>query len=113
MITLVLLLLCVAGHLYSRVLAPLRTRYEPKWTWATVVGGNTIILIGQLTLCHVLGLSLWIWFVLCLLPNVAAGAPVIRWQITLHFGRQIGQWVRWRWLQVCYLVRRAMGSRTP
>lgn len=63
--------------------------YEPKWTWATVAGGNA--LIGA-------GLALWLWrsplpasrragpaaFGRFVAVTLAAGLPIILWQVGLH-----------------------------
>lgn len=80
-----LLILAAAAGFYALVLSKMRARYEPDWTWVTVVIGNGLI-----------GLALWgmelsgvrITFLLVLLANIAAGAPIIIWQVGQYIARQ-------------------------
>lgn len=66
--------------LYSWFLNRIHHIYAPNWIWVTVVGGNAIV--GGM-------FALWLWltgasftpFWQLLALNVAAGIPVIGWQI--------------------------------
>jgi hypothetical protein len=61
--------------------------YDPKWTWLTVVGGNALIGVG---------FAFWLWrsplsrragwaaFWRLVAVNVAAGSPIIAWQVSIH-----------------------------
>jgi hypothetical protein len=69
---------------YSWFLNSIHHIYAPNWIWVTVVGGNA--LIGGM-------LALWLWldpvqagaifqpFWRLLALNIAAGIPIIAWQI--------------------------------
>lgn len=76
----------VASALYSLFLERLERRYEPRWTWLTVMGG--IALTGAcVALRFWLGhpalppsqLIWWAWWVMTGM-FVATGIPVIAWQ---------------------------------
>lgn len=74
----VLLALTCSSALYALLLDRIKERYVPNWTWLTVVCGNSLI-----------GLALWaieawsepLTLLLVLAANVAAGSPIIAWQL--------------------------------
>jgi hypothetical protein len=76
------LALLFAASVYAAILAPLRPVYEPDWTWATVVLGNSLIIVafaaqvalGVITTPGAAAVAL-------LIDNIAAGVPVIVWQV--------------------------------
>lgn len=74
-------LLFIATALYSAWLESLQKSYEPDWTWATVVGGNTIIGLAYLACQLVMPLSGANAFWLLFLLNVVGGTPVVLWQL--------------------------------
>lgn len=74
-------LLCGAAAGYARWLAEQRSSYVPLWTWATVVGGVSLV-----------GLFIAIrWFVLPLpaLPAGLAGMDLVWWTLWWAFGQLI------------------------
>lgn len=79
----------LSAAVYARVLAGLRHRWEPYWTWVTVVIGNALIggwfwgveNAGRWSGGPGLDATTYALFALC----CAAGGPVIAWQI----GRRI------------------------
>lgn len=74
----VLIVLTLASALYALLLERIKERYVPNWTWLTVVVGNGLI-----------GLALWaieawsepLTVALIFAANVAAGSPIIAWQL--------------------------------
>jgi len=65
---------------YAIVLHHIHDRYTPDWIWLTVVGGNLLILMALLALCLTSVLPLAAFFHGAGL-NVAAGVPIIIWQL--------------------------------
>jgi F0F1-type ATP synthase membrane subunit a len=74
----ILLTLMFAATVYAITLEHLRERYVPNWTWLTVVVGNSLILAA---LWSIEALAEPLTFGLALLCNVAAGGPIIVWQL--------------------------------
>jgi hypothetical protein len=74
--------LLIASCLYAVFLERIHHIYHPNWTWATVVGGNTLIIIA-LVVQVALGvvLSVWAAVVALLINNIVAGSPIIVWQV--------------------------------
>lgn len=74
--------LFLAGTLYAIILnwKPINERYTPDWTWLTVVGGNGLILAALYTLCAI-GELPYEAFYHALAANIAAGIPIIVWQV--------------------------------
>jgi uncharacterized membrane protein len=74
----ILVALSATTALYAFVLERLNERYVPNWTWLTVVIGNALI-----------GGALWaverwsepLTFGVYLFANIAAGGPIIGWQL--------------------------------
>lgn len=74
----ILIALALTTSLYAIVLNRISNRYVPDWVWITVVVGNAMI-----------GLGLWaieawserLTFGLVVAANVAAGGPIIVWQL--------------------------------
>ena len=73
----ILAALTLASTLYAVALQRLEGRYQPDWVWLTVVAGNGLILGAQLVL-YLLGQLTWLT---ALATNVAAGGPIIIWQV--------------------------------
>lgn len=66
--------------IYAVLLQFLHDIYTPDWTWITVVGGNILIGMALLALCHVGTLPrAAFWHLLGL--NSIAGIPIIAWQL--------------------------------
>lgn len=78
----------LATSLYAVLLERLHKAYEPRWTWATVVVGVSVVLLGVLARIELLplpelppiALARWVW---CLVGGhfVAGGAPIVIWQV--------------------------------
>lgn len=96
----------LAGAVYAAVLEiGLKRRYEPDYTWATVVGGTA--LVGLIVAARLAwarppvliqaDLVWWSWW-LWTYSFAAAGAPIVFWQLVLQ-GRRWRQvrdaWERW------------------
>lgn len=77
----ILFLVCT---LYSIALEQIHDRYVPRWIWLTVVVGNGLV-IGALWLMEIYGVPLNALTVLE--ANIAAGAPVITWQLHQNYRR--------------------------
>jgi hypothetical protein len=84
----VLLVGLVASTLYAAYLNTLDGRYNPRWTWVTVVIGNALIGLTFAAFCA-LGILPWLAFQLLFATNVALGAPIIIWQLGFDRARQI------------------------
>lgn len=70
----------VAAAAYSGFLHTIQHLYQHDWTWVTVVGGNALIGGFFAAWLYLAGEPLTdFWRLLAL--NVAAGLPVIAWQI--------------------------------
>lgn len=80
----ILIILFLTCSLYSIVLEQIHDRYVPRYLWLTVVIGNAFV-IGALWAMEMLGVSLTA--ILILQANVAAGAPVVAWQLHQNYRR--------------------------
>ncbi len=102
-----LLAQAIAGALYAIVLERVfKRRYEPGYTWVTVVWGTaqTGLLIGVRLLVaplpifpHAEAAVWWAWW-LWTLSFAASGVPIIFWQVVLQDRRwkQVQDaWERW------------------
>jgi hypothetical protein len=72
----------VATSAYAAYLETLHKSYDPDWTWLTVVGGNAILGIAFLGVCHAAPPPTstgYFWHLVGL--NCAGGAPIIVWQL--------------------------------
>lgn len=85
----------LAGAAYAAVLeVGLKRRYEPDYTWATVVWGTAqvgLIVAARLALApppaqFQIDLVWWVWW-LWTWSFVAAGAPIVFWQMVVQRGR--------------------------
>jgi len=74
-------LLFVTSTLYSLWLESLKKSYEPDWTWATVVGGNTMIGVAYLACQLTVPMAGIDAFLLLLGLNITAGTPIVLWQL--------------------------------
>lgn len=88
-----------ASGLYAVWLESIKHLYEPDWTWATVVGGNSLIIITLLVQVA-LGVvtSPWAAVAALFIDNAVAGTPIIVWQVwglTVRF-RQLAEAARRR-----------------
>lgn len=54
--------------------------YAPDWTWATVVGGNSIIIGALALLAWLTPFVPWPVVLIDITLNCAAGVPIIWWQ---------------------------------
>lgn len=83
------ILLAAAGAStgYAALLQRLHARYSPDYTWITVVGGNALI-GGFLALFCLIGRLPWQAFWYLFFLNVAAGLPIIAWQIGQRAARR-------------------------
>lgn len=88
---LILLGAAVASALYALLLNWLHPRYAPDWVWLTVVGGNALIGLFFALFCWI-GAIPWRAFGLLVALNVAAGIPIIVWQIGLSRARALMRW---------------------
>lgn len=72
----------VSSSCYAYVLDRFQRRYEPRWTWLTVVGG--VALVGSWVAMRIAlgipGATPWEVWLLGLWHFVAAGLPIIFWQ---------------------------------
>jgi len=77
----------IATALYALLLQSLKRRYEPRWTWATVVGGNFVLGMGMLalSLTGILPMAAF-WHLLGI--NITGGLPIIAWQLWQEHERQ-------------------------
>lgn len=68
--------------LYAVLLSyePINQWYTPDWTWLTVIGGNSLILLALLGLYFVGELPLRAFW-LAVAANVVAGIPIVVWQL--------------------------------
>ena len=80
MIAAVLLALFVASALYALFLQRIHDLYSPDYVWLTVVGGDGLILGAMLVLAFS-GELPWLAFWVFAGGFVAAGLPIIVWQI--------------------------------
>jgi hypothetical protein len=80
------------GILYAAVLEyGLQRRYEPRWTWITVVIGTALVgLLVALRLAlapapDLAGsdLAWWVWWLVAW-SFVSSGSPIIVWQVALR-----------------------------
>lgn len=74
-------ILFLACTLYAIVLDHLGERYVPNWTFVTVIIGDMFILAGAAAIVQYVPLSGWgLWwaFAGCF---IAAGLPIIGWQL--------------------------------
>ena len=74
----ILSMLFLVCTIYSIVLEQIHDRYVPRWLWLTVVVGNGFV-FSALWLMEVFGVRLTALTILE--ANVAAGVPVIVWQL--------------------------------
>lgn len=74
-----LLVLFGASGLYAYILPHWRPKYQPNWTWVTVVIGNSLLIAATA------GME-WMSAVpsgttaIFIAVNVAGGAPIVLWQ---------------------------------
>jgi hypothetical protein len=78
--------LALACALYAWFLDGLKRRYEPRWTWTTVAGGNALIGIVQTGIIWSLyDLQIAARYAgLLIATNIIAGLPVVLWQEIQH-----------------------------
>lgn len=70
---------------YAITLNRLQERYVPDWVWLTVVVGNSFI-VGALWAVEAFSEPLRVWHVMAAM--VAAGGPIIVWQLWQHERRR-------------------------
>lgn len=78
----------LATSLYAVLLERMNKAYEPRWTWATVVAGVSVVLLGVLARIELLPLptlppielARWVWR-LVVGHFIAGGAPIVIWQV--------------------------------
>jgi hypothetical protein len=82
--------LALACALYAWFLDSLDRRYEPRWTWTTVAGGNALIGMVQAGIIwSIYDLESAVRFSgLLITTNVVAGLPVVLWQEIQHRRRK-------------------------
>lgn len=88
----------LAATLYAILLeGVLKRRYEPNWTWATVVGGVAMVGLivagrlawGPLPALDGRALAWWVWLTV-FWSFCAAAVPIIVWQLILQH-RRLGE----------------------
>lgn len=96
----------VVGAIYAAVLElGLKRRYEPGYTWVTVVGGTALVGLiiaarlawAPLPVLQPVALAWWLWW-LWTFSFAAAGLPIVVWQVVLQDRRwrQIeAAWEKW------------------
>lgn len=77
----VFLALAVVSFIYAKILPHWRDWYSPNHTWITVVVGNGFVIIAQVIIAWLVGLSFGLLVLLLLAPWPVAGACIIAWQI--------------------------------
>ena len=81
----ILIILFLTCTLYSIVLELNHDRYVPHYLWLTVVIGNGLV-FGALWLMELYGVRLDAMTILA--ANIAAGTPVIVWQLNQNYRRK-------------------------
>lgn len=74
---------------YALLLEAMHARYNPWWTWFTVVIGDGFILLG-IWVFEQRGVELTFWR--CFWTFVAAGVPIIIWQLAQNGARLLALW---------------------